>query len=85
MLVPFARRINAAVGATRSAVEAGIAPPECLIDQSSRTICPLVYVAFGISGENHHMLAIRGTKLVVSVNWDIEAPIVRQSDIVLVN
>lgn len=67
-LVSFARKINAAVGATRSAVEAGIAPPECQIGQTGAIISPRIYIAFGISGASQHMAGVRGARLIISVN-----------------
>ncbi|MFP3037616.1 MAG: electron transfer flavoprotein subunit alpha/FixB family protein [Candidatus Hodgkinia cicadicola] len=83
-LVALARKFNAGVGATRSAVEAGIAPTACQIGQTGATITPQIYVAFGISGASQHMVGVRGSKLIVAVNRDRNAPIVKQADIVLV-
>ncbi|MGP1922960.1 MAG: electron transfer flavoprotein subunit alpha/FixB family protein [Candidatus Hodgkinia cicadicola] len=83
-LVAFARLINAAVGATRAAVEAGIAPPECQIGQTGAIISPKIYITFAISGSSQHMAGVRGANLIIAVNWDIRAPIIRQADFALV-
>lgn len=84
LLVPLALKLNAALGATRTAVEAGIAPPECQIGQTGATIAPKIYVAFGISGAVQHMDGVRGSKLIIAVNNNPNAPIIKQSDFALV-
>ncbi|MGP1918115.1 MAG: electron transfer flavoprotein subunit alpha/FixB family protein [Candidatus Hodgkinia cicadicola] len=83
-LVTFARLINAAVGATRAAVEAGIAPPECQIGQTGAIISPKIYITFAVSGSSQHMAGVRGANLIIAINWDVRAPIIRQADFALV-
>ncbi|MFP3039026.1 MAG: electron transfer flavoprotein subunit alpha/FixB family protein [Candidatus Hodgkinia cicadicola] len=83
-LVSFARLINAGVGATRAAVEAGIAPPECQIGQTGAIISPKIYITFAVSGSSQHMAGVRGANIIIAVNWDIRAPIIRQADFALV-
>ncbi|MGP1914320.1 MAG: electron transfer flavoprotein subunit alpha/FixB family protein [Candidatus Hodgkinia cicadicola] len=83
-LVTFARLINAAVGATRAAVDAGIAPPECQIGQTGAIISPKIYITFAVSGSSQHMAGVRGANLIIAINWDVRAPIIRQADFALV-
>ncbi|MGP1917872.1 MAG: electron transfer flavoprotein subunit alpha/FixB family protein [Candidatus Hodgkinia cicadicola] len=83
-LVTFARLINAAVGATRAAVEAGVAPPFCQIGQTGAIISPKIYITFGVSGSSQHMAGVRGAGVIIAINWDVKAPIVRQANFALV-
>ncbi len=83
-LVPLAAKLNAAIGATRAAVDAGYAPAECQIGQTGQIIAPRLYVAFGISGSSHHMMGVRRAQTVVAVNLDAGAPIMAQADFGLV-
>ncbi|MGP1914506.1 MAG: electron transfer flavoprotein subunit alpha/FixB family protein [Candidatus Hodgkinia cicadicola] len=83
-LIPLARRFKGAVGATRAAVDAGIAPPTCQIGQTGAIISPKIYVAFGISGSFQHMAGLRGSNLIIAVNSDANAPIIKHSDFSLI-
>ncbi|MGP1916812.1 MAG: electron transfer flavoprotein subunit alpha/FixB family protein, partial [Candidatus Hodgkinia cicadicola] len=83
-LVTFARLINAAVGATRAAVEAGVAPPFCQIGQTGAIISPKIYITFGVSGSSQHMAGVRRAGVIIAINWDVKAPIVRQADFALI-
>lgn len=67
-VVALASKLNAGVGATRAAVDAGVAPPECQIGQTGLVISPKVYVALGISGSSQHMVGVRGAGIIVAVN-----------------
>ncbi|MFP3039079.1 MAG: electron transfer flavoprotein subunit alpha/FixB family protein [Candidatus Hodgkinia cicadicola] len=83
-LVPLARRFKGAVGASRSAVEAGFAPPTCQIGQTGAIISPKIYVAFGISGSIQHMAGATGSNLIIAINCDAKAPIIKRSDFSLI-
>ncbi|MFP2998042.1 FAD-binding protein, partial [Candidatus Hodgkinia cicadicola] len=58
--------------------------PELQIGHSGKIISPKIYIAFGISGSNHHMIGVKNVKTIISVNTDINAPIVKQSDYILI-
>ncbi len=75
---------NAAVGATRAAVEAGWAPPASQVGLTGATVRPRVYLAFGISGASQHVAGMRHSQTVIAVNTDPEAPIFRLADLGLV-
>ncbi|MFP3019000.1 MAG: electron transfer flavoprotein subunit alpha/FixB family protein [Candidatus Hodgkinia cicadicola] len=83
-LLPLARRFKGAVGASRSAVEEGFAPATCQIGQTGAIISPKLYVAFGISGSIQHMTGVTGANLIVAVNQDAKAPIIKRSDFSLI-
>lgn len=83
-LQPLALKLNAAVGASRAAVEAGFAPSECQIGQTGKCIAPELYIAFGISGSHHHMVGVRDSKLILAVNTDTNAPIAKLADYTIV-
>ncbi|WGS83423.1 MAG: electron transfer flavoprotein subunit alpha/FixB family protein [Candidatus Hodgkinia cicadicola] len=79
-LRPLAASLSAAIGATRAAVDAGYAPFEYQIGQTGKVITPKLYIAFGISGSDHHMVGVRNAKIIVAVNTDASAPIVKLAD-----
>ncbi|XXM93639.1 electron transfer flavoprotein subunit alpha/FixB family protein [Candidatus Hodgkinia cicadicola] len=79
-LRPLAASLNAAIGATRAAVDAGYAPFEYQIGQTGKVITPKLYIAFGISGSDHHMVGVANAKIIIAVNTDASAPIVKLAD-----
>lgn len=83
-LQPLAAKLNAAIGASRAAVESGFAPIECQIGQTGKSIAPELYVAFGISGSHHHIVGVKDSKLILAVNTDMNAPITRLADYTIV-
>ncbi|XXN13785.1 MAG: electron transfer flavoprotein subunit alpha/FixB family protein [Candidatus Hodgkinia cicadicola] len=83
-LQPLATQLNAAIGASRAAVEAGYAPAEYQIGQTGKIIAPKLYIAFGISGSNHHMVGVSNSELILAVNTDANAPIAKLANHVVV-
>lgn len=71
---------NAAVGATRPVVDAGWMPFSHQIGQTGKTVEPLVYLAFGISGAAQHVIGMRNAAAIVAVNTDAAAPIFDVAD-----
>ena len=80
MLTPLARKLGAAVGATRGAVDAGHAPIRCQIGQTGAHIAPEIYLAIGLSGAPQHMAGIGQSRCIIAINKDANAPIVQQAD-----